>query len=99
MSDLADYVLALVRAQLKQHPAFAGVRRDDLDVYLGDLERDIRCELEGWAGGIQRVAYEDGRADAEELEAERRIEAKKAKRAKSRGAQKQEERHGAHHQS
>jgi hypothetical protein len=90
MSDFADYVLALVRAQLKQHPAFANVRRSDLDIYLGDLERDIRHELERWADGIERVAYEDGRFDAEELETERRAEAKKAKRAKPQNTQKQE---------
>jgi hypothetical protein len=92
VADFADYVLSLVRAQLKRHPAFAHVTRGNLDIYLGDLERDIRCDLERWADAIERMAYEDARADLE-LEAE--MEAA-AKRAKPRRTQKQEKHHADH---
>jgi hypothetical protein len=70
MSDLADFVVDRVRALLRQEPRFASVRRTDLDAYLGDLERDIRHELEGWAAGVERLAYEEMRAELDELAAE-----------------------------
>jgi hypothetical protein len=62
--DCTDRVIDLVREQLRRMPAFAGVTRDTFDNHiLADLERDIRGVLERWADGIERVAYEDGRAD------------------------------------
>jgi hypothetical protein len=81
MSDLTECLLDHVRTLLRAHPAFTGVRRDDLDVYLGDLERDIRFELEDWAAGVERGAYVAAREDLD-CEAEERAAAEKAKRAK-----------------
>jgi hypothetical protein len=90
MSDFTDHLLGHVRALLRQEPRFASMSRVELDAYLGDLERDIRHDLERWAGSMERMAYEDARADLEH-EAEMRATAKKAKRIKPQVAQKQGE--------
>jgi hypothetical protein len=95
MTDFADRLLARVRVLLKRHPAFAGMTRDALDLYLADLERDIRRDLGDWNDQIER-AYEQGRADAEtdrEYEAEMEKAAKKAKCTESQRTQNQEEHH------
>jgi hypothetical protein len=56
MSDFADYVLALVRAQLKRHPAFAGVKRDD----------KVRGGGAGPDGALRRS--KDGKSEGLDLE-------------------------------
>jgi len=78
MSDFASHVTDLVRDLLKAHPAFAAMKRGDYDLYLADLENNVREDFESWADGIASVAYEDGRADAE-FEAELKAEATKKK--------------------
>jgi hypothetical protein len=79
MSDFADYVVDLVREQLRRMPAFKGVTRDDFDNNIfADLERDIRDALEVEIEGLEDAAYRCGRDDAE-YEAELKAEAAKKK--------------------
>jgi hypothetical protein len=91
MTDFADCLLARVRVLLKRHPAFAGMTRDALDLYLADLERDIRRDLGDWVAATEYEIRSEIRADLE-FEAEmKEAAAKKARRAKSQNAQKQGE--------
>jgi hypothetical protein len=38
-------VLTRVRDLLKREPRFTTMTRDDLDIFLGDFERDLRRDL------------------------------------------------------
>jgi hypothetical protein len=99
MSDIIDHLLAHVRDLLRQHPPFRGMTRDDIDNgVIAALESSIRRDLEHWIAATADEIRSEIEADLE-FAAEMEAAAKKAKRAKPQHTQKQEERHGHHHQS
>jgi hypothetical protein len=85
MSDFADRLLARVRALLKRHPAFAGMKRDDLDLYLADLEADLHRDLEDLIAEEVAGALREAEAEAE---ADREYEVWAEEQAKSKRGQK-----------
>jgi hypothetical protein len=76
MSDFADQVIGLVRDQLRRHPAFVGVTRDEFDnAVLADLECDIRRGFEEWTDEVVREAM------LEEMKAEKKKKRNTKRRA------------------
>jgi hypothetical protein len=63
--DLTDRLLTRMRELLRREPRFATMSRGDLDVYLGDLERDIRREVDDVISAEVTAALTEAEADRE----------------------------------
>jgi hypothetical protein len=77
MTAFVDQILAHVRALLRQDSRFANMSRVDLDVHLGDLEREIEHDIEDWIAATEREIRADLEYDIERAK-------EYAKRAKTR---------------
>jgi hypothetical protein len=84
MSYLFDDVMASVRTLLKQaSPHFANMSRHDLDVFLGDFERDLGRALDDLDAQNERAIENEIEWAREDWEQERREAVKAAKPKKS----------------